>query len=67
MPFWVALSEVPSSGGMDGIIGSMDNVISMLGKVIDAITSQPLLMFLLGAGLVPVILKVFTHFKRASK
>lgn len=66
MPFLVALSEVPASG-MDAIIGAMDNVISMLGKVIDAITSQPLLLFLLAAGLVPVIIGVFSRFKRASR
>ena len=68
MPFLVALSEIPApAGGMDGIIGAMDSVISMLGKVMDAITSQPLLLFLLAAGLVPVIIGVFVHFKRASR
>lgn len=68
MPFLVALSETPApAGAMDAIIGAMDSVISMLSKVMDAITSQPLLLFLLAAGLVPVIIGVFVHFKRAAR
>lgn len=52
---------------METIIAAMSDAFDMVGTVIDQITGQPLLLFLLAASLIPVGIGVFRQLKRAVR
>lgn len=53
--------------GMETIIAAMSDAFDMVGTVIDQITGQPLLLFLLAVSLIPVGIGVFRQLKRAAR
>lgn len=57
--------EVPTQ--METIIAAMTDAFDMVGTVIDQITGQPLLLFLLATSLIPVGIGVFRQLKRAAR
>ena len=52
---------------MEAVSYAMTQVLTFTGTIIDTITGQPLLCFLLGAGLVPVGISVFSSLKNAAR
>lgn len=52
---------------METIIAAMSDVLSLVGKTIETMVGQPLLLFFLAAGLVPVGISLFRRLKRAAK
>lgn len=52
---------------METIIAAMSDAFDMVGTVIDQITGQPLLLFLLATSLIPVGIGVFRQLKRAAR
>lgn len=52
---------------MTAIISAMTDVFSLVGTVVTQITTVPILLFLLAAGLIPVGIKIFKQLKRAAK
>ena len=52
---------------MTAILAAMSDVFQLVGTVITKITEQPLLLFLLAAGLIPVGIRIFKSLKRAAK
>ena len=59
------LAEVTPTA-MDTIIGAMKDVWSLVGTTITQITSQPILLFLLAAGLVPLGINLFKRLKKSA-
>lgn len=56
-PVFLALNEGTAEvakTGMEAVIGAMTDVFTLSGTVVDQITKQPILLFCLAAGLVPV-------------
>lgn len=60
-------SETSSSGGMPAVLSAFDTVTSLMTKVWDLMTSNPLLTLFLAAGLVAIGVRVFRQIKRAAK
>jgi hypothetical protein len=52
---------------MTEIIGAMSDVFSLVGTTVTEITAQPILLFCLAAGLVPIGISLFSRLKRAAK
>lgn len=52
---------------METIIAAMSDAFDMVGTVIDQITGQPLLLFLLATSLIPVGIGLFRQLKRAAR
>ena len=52
---------------METIIAAMSDAFDMVGTVIDQITGQPLLLFLLATSLIPVGIGVFRQLKWAAR
>lgn len=69
-PVFLALSsdtaEVAKTG-MEAVIGAMTDVFTLSGTVVDQITKQPILLFCLAAGLVPVGIHIFSSLKNAAR
>ncbi len=53
--------------GMDAILGAMDTVTSLMGKVWTLMTSNPYLTLFVAAALIPVGVGVFRSIKRAAR
>lgn len=51
---------------MEAVITAMTDVFGLTSKVITQITSQPILLFCLAAGLVPIGIKMFGKLKRVT-
>lgn len=51
---------------MESVITAMTDVFTLSGTVITQITEQPILLFCLAAGLVPVGIKIFKALKSAT-
>ena len=51
---------------MQAVIAAMSDVFSLTGTVVTQITSQPILLFCLAAGLVPIGIKMFGKLKRVA-
>lgn len=62
----VALAETASTG-MSTIITAMSDVFSLVGTVVTEITNQPILLFCLAAGLVPIGISIFRRLKGAAR
>ena len=53
--------------GMEAIITAMGDAFTLVGTVITEITEQPVLLFLLAAGLIPVGVRIFKMLKGAAR
>lgn len=53
--------------GMEAVITAMSDVFTLSGTVIEQITKQPVLLFCLAAGLVPVGIHIFASLKNAAR
>ena len=51
--------ETPTVTVMQTVIAAMGDVFTLVGTVITKITEQPVLLFLLAAGLIPVGIRIF--------
>lgn len=58
---------VTDSKDMNAILASVDVIISLMGRVWDVMTSNPLLTFFLAVSLLTVGVRVFRKFKTASR
>ena len=59
-------AEVAKSA-METVIAAMSDVFTLSGTVVTEITKQPILLFCLAAGLVPVGIHIFTSLKNAAR
>ena len=59
--------EEPTVTVMETIIAAMSDVWDLVGETITQITTQPVLLFLLAAGLVPIGISLFKRLKRAAR
>lgn len=57
--------EVPTQ--MQTIIAATSDAFNLVGTVIEQITGQPVLLFLLATSLIPVGIGVFRQLKRAAR
>lgn len=55
------------ASAMTNIIAAMSDAYGMVGTVITTITGQPLLLFFLATGLIPVGISIFRQLKRAAR
>ena len=53
--------------GMDAVITAMADVFTLSGTVVTEITKQPILLFCLAAGMVPVGIGIFSRLKNAAR
>ena len=51
---------------METVITAMTDVFELAGSVVTEITSQPILLFCLAAGLVPIGISIFSRLKNAA-
>ena len=58
--------EVAKSA-METVITAMADVFTLSGTVVSEITKQPILLFLLAAGLVPTGISIFVRLKNAAR
>ena len=54
--------DTPTVTVMQTVIAAMGDVFTLVGTVITKITEQPVLLFLLAAGLIPVGIRIILHF-----
>lgn len=66
MPLMVA-AETGTATAMSTVIEAMSDVFNLVGTVVTQITSQPILLFCLAAGMVPIGISIFTRLKNASR
>ena len=59
-------TEVAKSA-METVIAAMSDVFTLSGTVVAEITKQPILLFCLAAGLVPVGIGIFSRLKNAAR
>ena len=59
-------AEVAKSA-METVIAAMSDVFTLSGTVVTEITKQPILLFCLAAGLVPVGIHIFSSLKNAAQ
>lgn len=59
-------AEVAKSA-METVIAAMSDVFTLSGTVVTEITKQPILLFCLAAGLVPVGIGIFARLKNAAR
>lgn len=52
---------------METVIAAMSDCFDLVGTVITEITGQPVLLFLLAAGMVPYGISLFRQLKRAAR
>lgn len=52
---------------MSAVLGAFDTVVSLMNKVWELMTSNPLLTLFLAAGLLTIGVRVFRQIKRAAK
>lgn len=56
-----------AKSAMETIIAAMTDVFTLSGTVVTEITKQPVLLFCLAAGLVPVGIGIFSRLKNAAR
>ena len=56
-----------AKSAMETIIAAMTDVFTLSGTVVSEITKQPVLLFCLAAGLVPVGIGIFSRQKNAAR
>lgn len=52
---------------MEAVITAMSDVFTLSGTVVTQITNQPVLLFCLAAGMVPVGINIFKRLKSAAR
>lgn len=52
---------------MEAVITAMSDVFTLSGNILTQITNQPILLFMLAAGMVPVGINVFRSLKSAAR
>ena len=52
---------------METVITAMSDVWDLVGTTVTQITTQPILLFLLAAGFVPIGISLFKRLKRAAR
>lgn len=57
----------PVVNAMTAVIAAMADVFSLVGTVVTQITGQPILLFCLAAGLVPIGISTFSMLKGAAR
>lgn len=67
MPLMALTGEGVTPTAMETVIAAMSDVFSLVGTVVTQITSQPILLFCLAAGMVPVGISIFRSLKRAAR
>ena len=65
-PLTEAGTEVAVTG-MEAVIKAMTDVFTLSGTVVTQITQQPILLFCLAAGLVPIGINIFKRLKSAAR
>ena len=53
--------------GMEAIITAMGDAFTLVGTVVTEITEQPVLLFFLAAGLIPVGIRIFRLLRSAAR
>lgn len=53
--------------GMEAVITAMTDVFTLSGTVVTQITQQPILLFCLAAGMVPIGISIFRRLKSAAR
>lgn len=67
IPNLLIAAEPAAPAGMSAVIAAMDDVFSLVGTVITSITGQPILLFLLAAGLSGVGIAMFRKLKNVAR
>lgn len=52
---------------METVITAMSNVFDLSGTVLTQITSQPILLFIFAAGMIPIGIRTFKRLKGAAR
>ena len=60
-------STTVTTGGMSAVMSGMDTIITLMGKVWDLLTSNPLLAVFVAASLLPVGIALFTSLRNAAR
>lgn len=60
-------STTVTTGGMSAVMGSVDTIIELSGKVWELLTSNPLLTLFVAASLLPVGIALFTSLRNAAR
>ena len=66
-PTSVEASTEVAKSAMETVIAAMSDVFTLSGTVVTEITKQPILLFCLAAGLVPVGIGIFSRLKNAAR
>lgn len=59
--------EETTVNAMEAVITAMGDVFELSGTVLTQITSQPVLLFIFAAGMVPIGIGIFKSLKRAAR
>lgn len=66
-PMTVEAGAQVAKTGMEAVITAMSDVFTLSGTVVTQITNQPILLFCLAAGMVPVGINIFKRLKSAAR
>ena len=64
--FFALEAAAPTATQMETVTGAMSSVFELVGSVVTYIIGQPILLFLLAAGLVPIGLSLFRQLKHTA-
>lgn len=66
-PMTVEAGAEVAKTGMEAVITAMSDVFTLSGNVVTQITQQPILLFCLAAGMVPIGINIFKRLKSAAR
>ena len=66
-PMTVEAGAEVAKTGMEAVITAMTDVFTLSGTVVAQITQQPVLLFCLAAGMVPIGINIFKRLKSAAR
>ena len=66
-PMTVEAGAEVAKTGMEAVITAMTDVFTLSGTVVTQITNQPILLFCLAAGMVPIGINIFKRLKSAAR
>ena len=66
-PMTVEAGAQVAKTGMEAVITAMSDVFTLSGTVVTQITNQPVLLFCLAAGMVPIGINIFKRLKSAAR
>ena len=66
-PMTVEAGAEVAKTGMEAVITAMTDVFTLSGTVVTQITNQPILLFCLAAGMVPIGIGIFKRLKSAAR